>query len=442
MSSSAHPTVRGAPPVSGAPAGRYPPVVSGAPAGVPAVPLRRVVTGPLAGLLAAALAACGPDAQAPRTAGWDGAVDTVAPGRTAVRNGGTPLWEEGGEWRLVEVSRVGAVEGDGPDAFGQIRAVELDDRGRLYVLDAQASEVRVFAPDGAHLRTLGRPGEGPGELGGPAGLAWGPEGALWVMDFRNARYTAFDPGTGEVVAERRRPFGFFALPWPGGFDATGRLWDTGLARVEGTPGVVSLVRLDSAFLPTDTLQRPEGDDEDSILLTRSDGTLVASIPDPFAPRPVWALWSRGGMIASDGAEYVLHQVAAGGDTVRTITLERPRPVVTDGERDSAMAAFRETAEQLAGDASPEREPRVPEGKPALRSVFDDDRSHLWVEPYRTRGEPAAWDVFDPEGRYLGAVAMPVAPAGVRPVVRGDRMAIVATDDLDVPVVVLFRIEGR
>ncbi|HZD05550.1 MAG TPA: 6-bladed beta-propeller, partial [Longimicrobiales bacterium] len=366
-------------------------------------------------LLAGFLAGCTPDAHAPR-AGWDGTVDTLAAGRIVVRNGGEPLWAEGEAWRLTEAVRVGVAEGDGPDVFGQIRAVELDPEGRMYVLDAQASEVRIFTADGFHVRTVGRPGEGPGELGGPAGLAWGPDGALWVMDFRNARYTAFDPETGEVVAERRRPFGFFALPWPGGFDREGRLWDTGLARVEGTPGLMSLVRLDSAFLPMDTVRAPRQDESASILFTRGDGTLVMSMPDPYAPRPVWALWSRGGIIASDGVEYVLHLEAPGGDTVRTIALDRPRPAVSRTERDSVTTAFRETAAELAGDASPVRDPRVPDTKPALRAVFEDDRNHLWVQPYRTEGEPAAWDVFDPEGRYLGAVEMPVAiPPGVRPV---------------------------
>lgn len=400
---------------------------------------RRAV--PTLALLSTALLACTADDGELRT-GWDGAVDTLADGRTVVQNGGTPLWPGDGGWRLREELRVGGAGGEGPDAFGRVEAVEVDTAGRVYVLESQAGEIRVFGPGGEYLRTVGRPGEGPGELQRPAGMAWGPEGALWVMDSGNGRYTAFDPESGDVLDQRRRPFGYFALPWPGGFDRDGRLHDIGLARVEGTPGVASLVRLDSAFFPADTLRLPELGEESTILFTRSDGTPVMSMPDPYTPRPVWALWSGGGMVGGQGEEYRLHYVGFGEDTVRTVALERPRSPVTDAERDSVLAVFREVEGDFAGDASPDRRPRVPRLKPAVRSLLEDDGGHLWVRPYGARGDRPAYDVFDPAGRYLGTVELPVEPGFVRPAVRGDRMVVVTRDELDVPEVVALRIEER
>lgn len=396
----------------------------------------------LAAVLAVGTGCSSADSPVPSGA-WDGVVDTLESGRIVVRNGGTPLWENGEAWTAVEAVRIGSLEGDSPDVFGQVWSVELDAEGRVYVLDSQASEVRVFAPDGGYLRTLGRPGEGPGELAGPVGFDWGPGGALWVMDSQNARYTAFDPETGEVVAEESRAVGFFQIPWPGGFDEPGHLWDTGLARIEGTPGVVSLIRLDSLFRPADTLRLPQGEESSRILFTRDDGAAVMTMQDPFAPRPVWSLWPRGGVTVFDGLEYELQRVARGGDTVRTIVLDRPRAPVTPAERDSALSAFAETARAMAGDATPEREPRVPDRKPAVRSLFEDDRGHLWVEPYREAGAPVAYDVFDRGGRYLGSVEMPpeVAP-GAAAVVRGERLALIMRGELDAPVVAVFEIVER
>src|SRR5687767_7983825 len=92
-------------------------------------------------------------------------------------------------WRLTEELRIGRMEGEGPDLFGQPWAVEQDELGRIYVLDQQSKDVRVFAADGKHLRTIGRPGGGPGEFSNPFGLAWDSAGNLWVVDIGHARYS-------------------------------------------------------------------------------------------------------------------------------------------------------------------------------------------------------------------------------------------------------------
>ncbi|MEX2285252.1 MAG: 6-bladed beta-propeller [Gemmatimonadota bacterium] len=93
-------------------------------------------------------------------------------------------------WRLTEERRIGRMEGEDPDLFGQPWAVEQDELGRIYVLDQQSKDVRVFAADGKHLRTIGRPGGGPGEFSNPFGLLWDSAGNLWVVDIGHARYSA------------------------------------------------------------------------------------------------------------------------------------------------------------------------------------------------------------------------------------------------------------
>ena len=48
--------------------------------------------------------------------------------------------------------------------FGKITAVTADGTGAVYVLDGMASEVRIFDSAGGFVRTVGRPGKGPGEF--------------------------------------------------------------------------------------------------------------------------------------------------------------------------------------------------------------------------------------------------------------------------------------
>ncbi|MGD2152629.1 MAG: hypothetical protein PVG79_05125, partial [Gemmatimonadales bacterium] len=65
-------------------------------------------------------------------------------------------------------------------------------------------------------------------------------------------------------------------------------------------------------------------------------------------------------------------------------------------------------------------------------------------PERTWREPVAFDVFEPNGRYLGMVR---APRGFStyptPVIRGDTVWAVVRDELDVPYITRSHIEhGR
>jgi hypothetical protein len=62
----------------------------------------------------------------------------------------------------ILVYTVGLVDGPDPEVFGRIAAVAFDARDRLYVLDSQARRISVFDERGRFVRTIGRPGEGPG----------------------------------------------------------------------------------------------------------------------------------------------------------------------------------------------------------------------------------------------------------------------------------------
>jgi hypothetical protein len=52
--------------------------------------------------------------------------------------------------------------------LGQVIRTIADAAGNVYLLDAQLNHVVVIAPDGTSLRTIGREGDGPGEMRGPS----------------------------------------------------------------------------------------------------------------------------------------------------------------------------------------------------------------------------------------------------------------------------------
>jgi hypothetical protein len=387
----------------------------------------------VAGLAVALLlvAGCGDGAGS----GYDGVqVDTLANGAVQVTSPRRGQWGEGEGWELEEVFRIGTKSGEGPELFGQIVAVVADEEGRLLVLDSQARELRIFDARGSHLRTVGGRGGGPGELGNPIGMVLHPEdGSAWVVDPGNGRVSIFE-SDGEFRTTIPRQLGYFALPWPGGFDAEGRLLDV-------VPG--GLVRLDSEGA-RDTIFLPE-DETPRIRVVREDGAGLMTMSPPFGPRLHWYLDPQG-MIWTAVSD-AFHFTARGFDGQVRRTVRRPHDPIPVGraEGDSVVQGMRDQIAQFAQGASRvEGDLSVPSHRPAFSTFVVDDRGRLWVEPTRAPGTDRELHIFDPEGVFLGA--MPVDPglqiSFPRAFFRGDDLYAVVTDDLGVAQVVRYRILGR
>jgi DNA-binding beta-propeller fold protein YncE len=98
-------------------------------------------------------------------------------------------------------------------------------RGRVYVADTRAHDIKVFADDGSLLQVIGRRGEGEGELNFPTHLAYGGE-RLYVADSMNARVVLFDrDGKPDgSVGQRGRYVGNLTRPKGVATDRAGRLY--------------------------------------------------------------------------------------------------------------------------------------------------------------------------------------------------------------------------
>ena len=179
-------------------------------------------------------------------------MDTLPSGTIVVKNPDAPVWDSAAAWRLVEDLRIGAVDGTGPAVFGEIGGMTQDSAGRVYVLDQQAQEIRVFAPDGSYVRTIGRRGGGPGEFRGAFGVVFDRSNNLWTLDVNNARYTLFNDA-GVLLRSFHRNAGGVVYPFLGGVDERGVVYDVVMSSVQ--PGIanVSFVPFDSTAAGKDSL---------------------------------------------------------------------------------------------------------------------------------------------------------------------------------------------
>lgn len=392
---------------------------------------------PLTGLavgMVIALTACSTGEADP---GWAGSVDTLATGQVVVRNPSTGIWTDEDRWSVVEELRIGSLDEIGPTMFGNVLDFETDPLGRIWVFEGQAQELRVFDSTGAHVRTIGRKGEGPGEFNQVIGMEWGPDGLLWLIDPANNRITRVDT-TGAFVESVPTIGGITVMPWPGGFDRDGHFYTYGIdPEMEDDFGLL-MIRHDAQVQPLDSLPVPEFPGERQFLELRAeDRHLITAMP--FAAGIEWRLRNGGGYWGALNGDYRLFELAwPSGDTLRTITRDWDPLPVTEQDLDRAMQDM-EWFTEMGGKLD---RSQIPSTKPAFDSFFVDPLDRVWV--VRTTADPETEnrivDVFGADGRFLGTIELPFRLADYPdPVVRGDYMIAVVEDELEVPYVVRARI---
>ena len=388
----------------------------------------------LAAAMTVALSACSTGEADP---GWAGSVDTLATGQVVVMNPATPLWTDADRWSVVEELRLGMIEDIGPEMFGQVLDYELDPLGRIWVLESQSQELRVFDASGAHVRTIGRKGEGPGEFNQVIGMEWGPDGHLWLIDPANNRISKVDTA-GAFVESVPTIGGITVMPWPGGFDRDGHFYTYGINPEVEDDFDLLMIRHDAELQPLDSVPVPDFPGERQFLeLNAEDMHMIT--PVPFAPGIEWRLRNDGGYWGGLDGEYRLFELAwPSGDTLRTITRDWDPLPVTEQDLDQVMEGM-EWFTEMGGKID---RSEIPSTKPAFDSFFVDPLDRIWV--VRTTAGPDTekriLDVFDHEGRFLGTVELPFKLADFPdPIVRGDYMIAVVEDELEVPYVVRARI---
>lgn len=369
-------------------------------------------------------------------------------------------WTVAWEWALGGV--------DAPDwsAFGEVTGAAFDGAGNLYVLDGRGGRVTVADREGAFLRTVGAPGEGPGELRFPAALAVHPDGAV----------TVYDPGHGGFVVFgadgaflRNVPVDTDVLPAP-----EGPLW------VGGDGGILASIRTPAEAPSRPVVRYDDGPEGVHRILHRGWAPPLPETAEPgpeatggvrvrlppviaFHPALLTAPLPDGGVAVVDSTAWRITLLASDGSVASR--LERsvaPTPVgdeAREAERRRRLAASEAEAPRLmvsrpgegSAAVSPEAVRRLEEARiagmgfhpvvPVISGLLTDPGGRLWVRRNGIApGEAGPVDVLGPGGVYLGTLPAGVLPAGAVPGPDG-RFAVPGSDDLGAPVIRVLRLGG-
>jgi len=408
-------------------------------------------------LLFAALAGCSD--HRPGTSELSSATALAAGGSGGVQIVENPgaRWGGGLPWRVAAAPALeigaGGSDGEAGQLHGVQNAIRLED-GAIAIAEGGANRIRIYDRSGRHVRDLGRSGGGPGEFRMLAGIGTVDGRSIAAWDARRKRITHFDPDgrvIREVAADARHPLGLVS-PVVGWFaDGTPVITPGAGARdlLAMEPGERRAsepylhVRLDGGL---DTVAVLRGQEEFVI----RQGPSLSTRPLPFG-RASHGAAGADVFFGGESDRFEIRQWPPSGELLRVIRAAiGPRPVTREhlaryeeerqkaGQRRGRLTALLGAFSAAAAAGPEEAELPHRETLPFFDRILVDRSGHLWVKEFGFDSEPGRWQVFAPDGAWLGALS---TPAGLRVTDIGrDYVLGVVSDSLGVERVRLYALE--
>lgn len=334
-------------------------------------------------------------------------------GITVVSNGKKPIPPKGQSAVLMLKEEMTFGLGDNPDqAFSEVTAFTVDNAGTVYALDVKDRKIKVFDKMGKFLRQIGKPGQGPGELGVPANILLTRDNSLAISDATNQKISFFKP-TGEHIRDLSSAgrLGFVSMS----LDAQGNFLGQEMSVVpEGSKMFYEIKKFASDLKPQFTLDKIEF----PIPLPGSGVKLNA-----MEMIAVYLFDPAGNILYGRSRAYEIKVFSPEGKHLRTIEKEFTPEKVTQEDIDEMLERI--ASVQAAGNLKDLLS--FPEKFPPFQNIFLDDQGRLYVRTFSRGKGKGEWtvDVFDTEGKFIAQL---VTKSDLRVIKGGKAYGIEETDD--------------
>lgn len=341
-------------------------------------------------------------------------------GVTIVENRSTDAgWRGRTSWTAEIDLTIGSDSGGEAFQFGRIGDLAVTASGDIAVIDQLAGQVRLFDRNGAFLRSVGRPGRGPGELSRSANAVIPvARDSLLVPDPDERRITVFAPdGTiGRVILVPPTPR---SQSWA--LTSDGRFLMRGLTIARGESGFTfwdALIAVSPDGASSDTLFEFDHAKTDMGGPGRLRIQLVVNSPS-------WARLSDGRIAwTALDRDYVMVHDSSGRPVRRISHVQWTAQPITPEDRAVLVELLRAKLRMIGGDASFADSPQVeaPSHFPVLTAVKAGPDGTIWVQrmgavetidPMAVNAPDRAeffggttWHILDGDGRFLGAIELP------------------------------------
>ena len=347
-------------------------------------------------------------------AGCTGSPDGSVVSRTdsagvAMVESSEPRWGEGEGWRvgseILDLSREGDVNYEFDRVVDQLRVPT----GEIAV--AEPTRVRLYDSAGAFRWSFGRDGEGPGEFNRLSDLELrGDTLVAWDYWARRATLITRDGGLVRVVQLGEGVLGDDLLLLGDRLALETRFPSV---MVEGGP--LGLARVPSPIIGVDWDGRTLGSIAESpgVESVRISGPNGVADHRPLFGRSSHLAQLNGDLVIGDAVFLGYRLFDAEGRLIRIVRASTDL-TMTDSlfqdERDARLEMSRDPTGTLQALSLLPR----PELRPAFLDLMTDQTGAVWLREHRgefrnfLHGDPRKWDVFGPDGEWLGALHTPAA----------------------------------
>lgn len=304
----------------------------------------------------------------------------IEDGVTVVRNPIEPVKVRGGPTGLVLEQNlcIGIAEGDDNYMFAEVRAVQVDDKDNIFVLDTKLINIKMYDKEGNYIRTFLKSGQGPEEVGWPSRMYMRDGKIIVILDNRNRKYLEFS-NEGECLKEiRLADKGSIFRSWP---DTLGNIYCETMDLRQDLQ-VLKIVKYDSDFIEAEELA--------SLELKRTMGEIPVS-----DPRLICSVRTDNQVMWANNEEYCLHILDPTGKLVKKIYKDYNPVPFTSKDREEIEKEYKEMG------FPPTFKLVFPNEHPVINYLINDDRGRTYVcTMEKNEGGQLKWDVFDEKGRYI------------------------------------------
>lgn len=343
-----------------------------------------------------------------KKAEWKGTIEEVD-GVTIVKNPKEPSF--GGEVLSLEQElSIGEAEGREEYMFSRVSDVEADETGRIYVLDSKEANVKVFDRNGDYIRTIGRKGQGPGELQTPNDIYIDTKGRLYISDVWNDRLSVFNIQGDFLGSSDFEEYSVGKIVGVNNQDEIILIMNK--TSKESGKDFMVFDYLVNVYSPQFTFKESLYSTTIPIMqhLTKQGSRLALSVP--FQKTLCCTMDSKGNAYLADSQEYKIQVFSPDGKLIQQIEKEHEQRKVSKQDVENYFNEHfiqeDENEKKFWLDTVKEQS-KIPEYKPVFHKFFFDQEKLLAVIEASDKEEDTLVDIFDSKGKYIGRTLINVLP---------------------------------
>lgn len=309
---------------------------------------------------------------------WKGKIE-YENGVKVIKNPKKPMYSKY-VFHMEEDLSIGETAGKEEYMFSRISGISVDREERIYVLDYTEAKIKVFNNNGDCLRTIGRKGQGPGEMVSPFSICISKKNEIVVQDLNNHQILYFS-----LDGENLKSISTAELIMvDSAIDSKNNI--IGIVSTTGPEKqIIELKKFDSDLSPRYSFYSLS-------LPSRSPAF------NPFKPELCWSLTEEDYVICGYPENYELKIFDPEGKLIRKILKAYEQIEITQDE-------IERVKKTLPGPMRLD----IPRYHSAYRDLSVDEEGRCYVRTWEKTDDTKEYfyDIFNSEGIYIAKVPIKV-----------------------------------